>query len=147
MKLFLKEFNYQVIEYNTLSYFGSLIIFQGLIEAEKLDTFNLPYYAPTTEEVKKVIEIEGSFTLLKLEVLKMDWDSYIKKANSGLDKQERATMIATDIRAVGEPILASQFGEENMDNLFQRFKDVVLDHMEAEKCEYVNLVISLAKRG
>lgn len=141
------EFNYQVIEYNTLSYFGSLIIFQGLIEAEKLDTFNLPYYAPTTEEVKKVIEIEGSFTLLKLEVFKMDWDSYIKKANSGLDKQERATMIATDIRAVGEPILASQFGEENMDNLFQRFKDVVLDHMEAEKCEYVNLVISLAKRG
>ena len=141
------EFNYQVIEYNTLSYFGSLIIFQGLIEAEKLDTFNLPYYAPTIEEVKKVIEIEGSFTLLKLEVLKMDWDSYIKKANSGLDKQERATMIATDIRAVGEPILASQFGEENMDNLFQRFKDVVLDHMEAEKCEYVNLVISLAKRG
>lgn len=141
------EFNYQVIEYNTLSYFGSLIIFQGLIEAEKLDTFNLPYYAPTTEEVKKVIEIEGSFTLLKLEVFKMDWDSYIKKANSGLDKQERATMIATDIRAVGEPILASQFGEENMDNLFQRFKNVVLDHMEAEKCEYVNLVISLAKRG
>ena len=141
------EFNYQVIEYNTLSYFGSLIIFQGLIEAEKLDTFNLPYYAPTTEEVKKVIEIEGSFTLLKLEVFKMDWDSYIKKANSGLDKQERATVIATDIRAVGEPILASQFGEENMDNLFQRFKNVVLDHMEAEKCEYVNLVISLAKRG
>ena len=107
----------------------------------------MPYYAPTTEEVKKVIEIEGSFTLLKLEVFKMDWDSYIKKANSGLDKQERATMIATDIRAVGEPILASQFGEENMDNLFQRFKEVVLDHMEAEKCEYVNLVISLAKRG
>ena len=87
------EFNYQVIEYNTLSYFGSLIIFQGLIEAEKLDTFNLPYYTPTTEEVKKVIEIEGSFTLLKLEVFKMDWDSYIKKANSGLDKQDRKSVV------------------------------------------------------
>lgn len=107
----------------------------------------MPYYAPTTEEVKRVIEVEGSFTLLKLEVFKMDWDSHIKKANSGLDRQERATKIATYIRAVGEPILASQFGEENMDNLFQRFKDVVLDHMEAEKCEYVNLVISLTKRG
>ncbi|KAF3947201.1 hypothetical protein ACB098_07G120700 [Castanea mollissima] len=123
------------------------MVLEGLIEAEKLDAFNLPYYAPTTEEVKRVIEVEGSFTLLKLEVFKMDWDSHIKKANSGLDRQERATMIATYIRAVGEPILASQFGEENMDNLFQRFKDVVLDHMEAEKCEYVNLVISLTKRG
>nr|POE69472.1 jasmonate o-methyltransferase [Quercus suber] len=55
------------------------MVLEGLIEAEKLDTFNLPYYAPTTEEVKKAIEIEGSFTLLKLEVFKMDWDSYIKK--------------------------------------------------------------------
>lgn len=112
-----------------------------------MDNFNLPYYAPTSEEVKKVIEVEGSFTLHKFEVFKMDWDSYIKKANIGLGRQGRAAMIATDIRAVGEPILSSQFGEEAMDNLFQRFKAVVLDHMEAEKCEYINLVISLTKKG
>jgi len=48
----------------------------------------------------------------------MDWDSNIKKVNIGLDKQGRATMIATSIRAVMEPILSSQFGEEAMDNLF-----------------------------
>ncbi|KAM4088593.1 hypothetical protein ACJW30_07G083000 [Castanea mollissima] len=119
----------------------------GLIESEKLDNFNLPYYAPTSEELKKVIEVEGSFTLHKFEVFKMDWDSYIKKANIGLDRQGRAVMIATDIRAVGEPILSSQFGEEAMDDLFQRFKAVVLDHMETEKCENINLVISLTKKG
>ncbi|KAL4615122.1 hypothetical protein ACB092_07G102100 [Castanea dentata] len=119
----------------------------GLLESEKLDNFNLPYYAPTSEEVKKVIEVEGSFTLHKFEVFKMDWDSYIKKANIGLDRQGRAAMIATDIRAVGEPILSSQFGEEAMDDLFQRFKAVVLDHIETEKCEYINLVISLTKKG
>ncbi|KAF3953667.1 hypothetical protein CMV_020908, partial [Castanea mollissima] len=123
------------------------MVLEGLIESEKLDNFNLPYYAPTSEELKKVIEVEGSFTLHKFEVFKMDWDSYIKKANIGLDRQGRAAMIATDIRAVGEPILSSQFGEEAMDDLFQRFKAVVLDHMETEKCEYINLVISLTKKG
>ena len=79
-----------------------------MIEESKLDTFDLPYYAPTTEEVKKVIEAEGSFTLHKLEAFKMDWDTYIKKANKGLDKQAREAIIATDIRAVGEPILGKQ---------------------------------------
>lgn len=107
----------------------------------------MPWFAPTSEEVKKVIEVEGSFTLHKCEVFKMDWDSYIKKANIGLERQGRAAKIATDIRAVGEPILSSQFGEEAMDDLFQRFKAVVLDHMEAEKCEHINLVISLTKKG
>ncbi|XP_023876731.1 S-adenosyl-L-methionine:benzoic acid/salicylic acid carboxyl methyltransferase 3 [Quercus suber] len=123
------------------------MVLEGLIESEKLDNFNLPWFAPTSEEVKKVIEVEGSFTLHKCEVFKMDWDSYIKKANIGLERQGRAAKIATDLRAVGEPILSSQFGEEAMDDLFQRFKAVVLDHMEAEKCEHINLVISLTKKG
>ena len=39
----------------------------------------------------------------------MDWDSNIKKVNIGLDKQGRAVM---------EPILSSQFGEEALDDLF-----------------------------
>ncbi|KAM3743180.1 hypothetical protein ACB098_07G125000 [Castanea mollissima] len=123
------------------------MVLEGLIEESKLDTFNLPYYAATMEEVKKVIDAEGSFTLQKLEAFKVDWDTYIKKANRGLDKQAREAILASDIRAVGEPILASHFGEASMEDLFRRFKEVVLDHMEKEKCVYFNLVISLKKKG
>lgn len=120
--------------------------FQGLIEEEKLGTFNMPYYAPTTKEIEEVIEAEGSFILQNLEVFKNDWDSYVKQANSGLDKKTRAAIFATDIRAVGEPILASQFGEAPMDDLFRRFEADVLDHMERENCQFINLVISLTKK-
>ena len=123
-----------------------MINVQGLIEEEKLDTFNMPYYAPTTDEVKEVIEAEGSFTLQNLEAFRNDWDSYIKQANSSLDKKARAAIFSTDIRAVGEPILASQFGEEAMDDLFRRFEEDVLDHMEKENCQFINLVISLIKK-
>ncbi|CAN6689126.1 unnamed protein product [Malus baccata var. baccata] len=93
----------------------------GLIEEEKLDTFNMPLYFPTTKEAEDVIEAEGFFTLQSLEVFKNDWDSYIKHADSGLDKKARAA-----------PILATQFGEVAMDNLFRRFEEDVLDHMEME---------------
>lgn len=107
----------------------------------------MPYYAPTTEEVKKVVEAEGSFTLKRLETFNMDWDSYIKKADSSLGKQERAAIIATDIRAVGEAILASHFGESIMDDLFRRFNDDVLDYMETNKCQFINVVVSLTKNN
>ncbi|TQD95347.1 hypothetical protein C1H46_019033 [Malus baccata] len=60
---------------------------QGLIEEEKLDTFNTPYYAPTTKEVEDVIEAEGSFTFQSLEVFRNEWDSYL---HSSLDKKARA---------------------------------------------------------
>ncbi|XVF45320.1 hypothetical protein PTKIN_Ptkin02bG0196300 [Pterospermum kingtungense] len=119
---------------------------EGLIEEEKLESFDLPFYAATTEEVKSVIETEGSFNLQKLEVFNMDWDDYIKKADSNLDKTARAAIISKDIRAVGEPILASHFGEDIMDNLFRRFKEDVLDYMEARKCQYINIVLSLTKK-
>ncbi|KAK7814519.1 putative caffeine synthase 3 [Quercus suber] len=123
------------------------MVLEGMIKESKLDNFNLPYYAATMEEVKKVIEAEGSFTLQKLETFKVDWDTYIKKANKGLDKQAREAILASDIRAVGEPILANHFGEASMEDLFRRFKEVVLDHMEKKKCVYFNLVISLKKKG
>ncbi|CAB4320481.1 unnamed protein product [Prunus armeniaca] len=119
--------------------------YQGLIGEEKLDAFNMPFYTPTTKEIEEVIQAEGSFTLQNLEVFKNDWDSYIKQANSGLDKKTRAAIFATHIRAVAEPILVSQFGEEAMDDLFRRFEDV-LDHMERENRQYIILVISLTKK-
>lgn len=117
-----------------------------MIEEEKLEFFDLPYYTATTEEVQSVIEAEGSFNLQRLEVFNMDWDDYIKKADSNLDKTARAALIAKDIRAVGEPILASHFGEDIMDDLFHRFKEDVLEYMEARKCQYINIVMSLTKK-
>ncbi|OMO75608.1 SAM dependent carboxyl methyltransferase [Corchorus olitorius] len=122
------------------------MVSEGLIEEEKMESFDLPYYAATKEEVKKVIEVEESFTIQRLEAFNMDWDDYIKKADKKLDKTERAAIMARDIRAVGEPILASHFGKEIMDDLFRRFEEDVLDYMEAHHCQYISMVISLIKK-
>lgn len=111
-----------------------------------MDTFNLPHYAATEEELKELIEEEGSFTLRKLDSFKSDWDTYIKEANSGLDETQRAAIIGSDFRAVAEPILTNHFGAKViMDNLFDRVKKDVLHHMVTYNCENINLVISLTK--
>ncbi|KAM1763767.1 hypothetical protein ACFX14_003081 [Malus domestica] len=121
------------------------MVFEGLIEKENLEIFNLPYYAPPTKDVEDVNEAEGSFRLQSVEAFKNDWDSYMKHAYSDVGKKARA-ILATDIRAVKEPVLATQFGEAAMDDLFCRSEEDVLDHMEMENCQYINLVISLTKK-
>ncbi|KAB2634623.1 salicylate carboxymethyltransferase-like [Pyrus ussuriensis x Pyrus communis] len=83
----------------------------GLIAEEKLDTFNMPYYAPTTKEVEDVIEAEGSFTLQSREVFRNEWDSYL------------------------------HIREASMDDLFRKFEEDVLDHTEKENCRFINNLV------
>ncbi|GMH03155.1 hypothetical protein Nepgr_004994 [Nepenthes gracilis] len=115
---------------------------EGLIEEVKLDKFNLPFYAPTAEEVIGLIKAEGSFILNKLEKFTIDWDA---GCNSS-DLHERGKFIADTMRAVAEPMLASEFGEDTMDELFIRFKELVMGLIANKKKEYFNLVISLTSK-
>lgn len=118
-----------------------------MVEEKKLNSFNLPYYTATPEDVKEVVGAEGSFTLQKLEAFPMDWDAHIKMADSSLYKQARATKLTGIVRAAGEPILSSHFGQEIMNDLFRRFEEGVLDHTTKEKYQFITFVIYLTKKG
>lgn len=126
-----------------------------------MDNFNLPYYAPTSKEVKNIIEEEGSFSLQRLNVFEVDWDAgfggafgkkdgtnNMKARNdtSGDDKYKRGQYVSNYMRAVAEPILVRHFGETVMDDLFERFTNKVCESMEKENWPFVNLVISLTKK-
>lgn len=63
------------------------------------------------------------------------------------EKYPRGEFVANNIRAGGEPILKSHFGEEISDDLFARFANKVIDCMAREKRQYLNLVISLTKKA
>lgn len=123
---------------------------QGLIEKENLDYFDLPYYAPTSKEVEMVIEAEGSFSLHGLKIFEMDWDANLKEENDNsviaIDEKTRGQFVSNYMRAVAEPILSKQFGEAIIDGFFKRFTDKVIHLMAKEKCQYVNLVISLTRK-
>ncbi|KAF8033363.1 hypothetical protein BT93_D2081 [Corymbia citriodora subsp. variegata] len=89
---------------------------EGLIEEEKLDNCNMPCYLPTPEEVRHVIQEEGSFHITRFETFNVSWDAEMGDG----DLRARGKYVAASMRAITEPILAVHFGEEVMDDLFER---------------------------
>ncbi|XWS54936.1 hypothetical protein CRYUN_Cryun10bG0132300 [Craigia yunnanensis] len=109
---------------------------EGLIEEAKLDQFNIPYYAPTPEEMRHVIQTEGSFNIQRFKTYKIDWGANIK--NGMKDKN-----VARNIRAVAESLLENHFTNLNMDDLFERFAKKIAEYLEEEKGQCTTLAISL----
>ncbi|ESW32724.1 hypothetical protein PHAVU_001G012300 [Phaseolus vulgaris] len=122
------------------------MVSQGVLEEEKVDSFNAPYYAPCMEEVKREIEKEGSFMVEEHEAYEIEWDGGMElQSNCGVSvsKGER---VSRTLRAVLESMLESHFGSHIMDELFRRFGEFVEDHLSNTDTKYINLVISLVKQ-
>lgn len=122
---------------------------QGLVEEEKVDTFNAPYYAPCTEELEAEIEKEGSFIVDRLEGFEIDWDADGGDVihNSTFETQLRGQRVAKTIRAVVESMLEHHFGNDiPMDDLFRRYGQLVGDYLSKKETKYINFVISLIRR-
>ncbi|KAI3954952.1 hypothetical protein MKW98_004955 [Papaver atlanticum] len=117
------------------------MVLEGMIEEQKLISFNIPHYMTSTEEVSMVIQCEGSFKIDQIEVFKVNWDSS-EDENSEVDSYKAANCI----RAVSESLLMSRFGigEEIINKLFHRYMEIV-DNVPKEKAKYTNIVISLTK--
>lgn len=114
---------------------------QGLVEEEKVDTFNAPYYAPCAKELEAEIEMEGSFMVDRLEAFEIDWDG----DHGG--RGDRGQRVAKTIRAVVESMLEFHFGNDiPMDELFRRYGQLVGDHLSKNGTKYVNFVVSITRR-
>jgi jasmonate O-methyltransferase len=54
--------------------------------------------------------------------------------------------VANIVRAVAEPMLASHFGDEIMDELFKRYAEHVGEHLCVEKTKHINIVLTMTKK-
>ncbi|KAI4299834.1 hypothetical protein L6164_033258 [Bauhinia variegata] len=120
------------------------MVLEGLVEEEKLDSFNMPSYCATETEVREIIEEEGSFNLERLQITKTGWHDY---ESSVSDINVSANRVAKFLRAVTESLLKEHFGEEFMDELFLRFKNKVVQTLMVEKVEVTNLVIYITNKA
>ncbi|KAK9164210.1 hypothetical protein Syun_005112 [Stephania yunnanensis] len=122
---------------------------EGLIKEAQIDSFNLPYYAPSAAEVRRIILEEGSFNLIRLEAFEISWDANrdnIETDVSSLDSLRRAKYVTKCIRAVAEPMLSSCFGgSQVMNALFCRFTERVAQLYSKEEPKYYSLLITLRK--
>nr|AFV60451.1 methyltransferase-like 2 [Coffea pseudozanguebariae] len=131
------------------------LVVEGLLEEEKLDSFNLPLYTPSLEVVKCIVEEEGSFEILHLETFKVRYDAgfsidddYQVRSHFQVycDEHVKAAYVASFVRAVFEPILASHFGEAIIPDLFHRFATNAAKGIRLGNGFYNSLIISLAKK-
>uniref|UniRef100_A0A9I9CI07 Jasmonate O-methyltransferase n=1 Tax=Cucumis melo TaxID=3656 RepID=A0A9I9CI07_CUCME len=119
---------------------------QGLVEEDKIDSFNAPYYAPCMEEVKEEIEKEGSFMVERFEAFEVEWDGFASEAEDGLKILTRGQRVAKTIRAVVETMLESHFGGRIIDALFQHYGTIVQHYLSNNRTKYTNLVVSFVKK-
>lgn len=100
---------------------------------------------PYKDEVKEIIQKEGSFNLDKLDIFKVNWDAS-DNDDGVFDNFRSAKIAAKCIRAFMEPMLASHFGVSMIEDLFTRFVNHVAKHLSMEKAHYFNIIIALERK-
>uniref|UniRef100_A0A5B7B8V2 Putative Salicylate O-methyltransferase n=1 Tax=Davidia involucrata TaxID=16924 RepID=A0A5B7B8V2_DAVIN len=123
------------------------MVSEGIIEEEKMDSFNIPQYTPSPIEVKSEVQNEGSFAVDRLEVTEVNWNAYANEFCPSDAFKDGGYNVAKCMRAVAEPLLVSHFGEDIIDQVFHRYREIVASRISKERTEFVNVVVSLTKKG
>lgn len=120
---------------------------QGRVEKEKLNSFNLPFYSPSVDEVKVVIRQSELFDINHIELFESNWDPHDDlDGDLVLDSIQSGVNVARSIRAVAEPLIAHHFGKYILDDLFEIYAQNVAKHLEKVKTKYPVIVLSLKAR-
>ncbi|KAL8144088.1 hypothetical protein V2J09_017120 [Rumex salicifolius] len=123
---------------------------QKLLEEEKVDSFNTPYYASYPQEVIQLVKDEGSFEVDRIEPFEFSWDG-IRETENGFDEGlktriTRGEKIARVHRAVMEPLMEYHFGKSIMEELFVRYGKMLDDRLSKKEPKFVNLAVTLVRK-
>ncbi|KAF7080876.1 hypothetical protein CFC21_084875 [Triticum aestivum] len=122
------------------------LVDEGLVEKEKLDSFNLPLYGPSMEEVKAIVDQSQQFRMNHIKLFETNWDPYDdSEGNDVRDSVQSGINVSKTLRAVMEPLFASHFGESVLDELFKKFAYNVEVHLKKEKTKYSVITLSLTR--
>ncbi|KAH6796760.1 S-adenosyl-L-methionine-dependent methyltransferases superfamily protein [Perilla frutescens var. hirtella] len=95
------------------------LVVKGDIEEEKLESYDVHFYAPSKEELEEEVRKEGSFKMDMVEMVEMDKDV------SG-DGGGYGVAVAKAVRSIQESMLVHHFGEAlNLDELFHHYATLI----------------------
>ncbi|TVT99284.1 hypothetical protein EJB05_55359, partial [Eragrostis curvula] len=123
------------------------LVDKGLVEKDKVNSFNLPLYGASVNEVKEVIKQSRLFDINQIKLFDSNWDPYDDLDDDVVQDNIRSGVnIARCVRAVMETLLASHFGESVLDALFNEYACKVTEHLKWHKPKHSVIVLSLKKR-
>lgn len=96
---------------------------EGLIEEEKLDSFNIPYYGPSVGELKIIVETENSFEIDSVMTLSGFPLHPLTEVREG-EEEMFGRIVGKHYRALFENIVGAHFGwnEYLIDEFFSRIE-------------------------
>ncbi|XP_044965133.1 anthranilate O-methyltransferase 2-like [Hordeum vulgare subsp. vulgare] len=123
------------------------LVEEGLVEKEKLDSFNLPIYTPSINEVKEVVAQSELFNISHIKLFESNWDPHDdSQGDDAHNTVQSGINIAKSLRAVLGPLLASHFGESLLDEIFKKCAYCVTEHL-VERGEGNYLLICVSLKG
>ncbi|XP_074561890.1 anthranilate O-methyltransferase 3-like [Curcuma longa] len=126
----------------------STLVSEGTIRDEKLESYNVPLYYPSLEEIEAVLGSQGLFGMERAEMIEANWDPFDESEglSSSVDVAQSGKNIAKYMRAALGPMIAHHFGEEVLDEVFSKYAANLSGHLLQEKTKYVFLIILLKKK-
>ncbi|XP_050215325.1 loganic acid O-methyltransferase-like [Mercurialis annua] len=98
---------------------------EGEISKEKLESFNMPLYSPSIEELRRIIDKNGKFSIVKLEA-----------------HEESIKMLSSrSCRSGFESIISKHFGGEIIEQLFKRYDTKFAQHYPIVVADCTSLYI------
>ncbi|KAL6222375.1 hypothetical protein ACLB2K_005767 [Fragaria x ananassa] len=116
----------------------AILVSKGEVEKEKLDSYDVHFYAPSKDELEDAVRKEGSFQLDRLEMFELERDHH-------KDNQSYAISVAMTVRAIQESMIGQHFGEEILDSLFESYKRLVGEEIAKEDIKPTTFGIVLTK--
>ncbi|XP_004509302.1 S-adenosyl-L-methionine:benzoic acid/salicylic acid carboxyl methyltransferase 3-like [Cicer arietinum] len=125
------------------------MVLQGIINEDQLNTFNVPWYTPSPSEVKSQVLHEGSFSIDRLEVFEVYWNGFNLNAiefEMCKSVKDDGYIVAQSMRALLEPLLVSHFGEAIIEEVFNRYQEILIDRMSKDISKFIYVTLSLTRK-
>nr|AEV40993.1 putative jasmonate O-methyltransferase [Oryza minuta] len=118
------------------------LIEEGMVDDEKMDSFNVPLYAATVEEFKEAVDADGSFKINQLELV-MGSPPVV---DDPADRSVIGRMVANYVRALLGPLIDTHIGGAMADELFIRMQhraEIRAEELVDEMC-FPHILCSLS---
>ncbi|XP_054810239.1 probable methyltransferase TCM_000336 [Prosopis cineraria] len=110
---------------------------KGEVEEEKLDSYDVHFYAASREEIEEQVRKEGSFELERIEMSEIDRNEQVQGSYG--------SVVANTVRAIQESMISNHFGEAILDALFEEYAALVDEEMVKQDIKPINFVVVLKK--
>ncbi|XP_048330074.2 loganic acid O-methyltransferase-like isoform X1 [Ziziphus jujuba] len=135
----------QGLQCMTLDLLGSCLmglVRKGIVSEEKVDSFNVPIYEMSPQELEAGVERNGCFSIETIEYI------HHKRLDNHSHSVMNAKVFASHVRASLERIIKKHFGEDILDVLFDSFRKKIEENPSIFKSvKKVNFFVLLKRRA